>query len=203
MQTSTDISKQRPAVRTMIHIPISKGGHQATLVTFDGLSDDNDHFAVLLGQWSSANALFRIHSECVTGDVFGSLRCDCGPQLDESIELVAASGGGILYLRQEGRGIGLKAKIDSYRLQNSGMDTYEANIALGYGRDMRDYKVAAEMFQALNLSSLRLLTNNGKKTEGLRRYGIEVREQVPTGQFKNPHNEAYISAKRSSEAHAI
>ena len=123
--------------------------------------------------------LVRLHSECLTGDVFGSERCDCGPQLREGVEAVAATGGFLLYLRQEGRGIGLYAKLDAYALQDTGMDTYEANLALGHGEDERDYTAAAQMLSALGANSIRLLSNNPDKAAQLTAHGISVSERVP------------------------
>jgi GTP cyclohydrolase II len=137
----------------------------------------------------------RPHSECLTGDVFGSRRCDCGPQLRESVERVATAGGLVLYLRQEGRGIGLYAKLDAYALQDSGLDTYEANVALGHGEDERDYTVAAQMLHALGVDRVALLSNNPDKAEQLGRLGVAVVEKVPTGVHLSAENAGYLAAK--------
>jgi GTP cyclohydrolase II len=137
----------------------------------------------------------RLHSECLTGDVFGSLRCDCGPQLRESVERLAAAGGYLLYLRQEGRGIGLYAKLDAYVLQDRGLDTYEANVALGYGADERDYTAAAQMLGALGVSRVELLSNNPDKAAQLRRLGITVARRVPTGVHLSDANAHYLKTK--------
>jgi len=137
----------------------------------------------------------RLHSECLTGDVFGSRRCDCGPQLEESMERIAAVGGYLVYLRQEGRGIGLYAKLDAYRLQDGGMDTFEANRALGYADDARDYRVAAGMLQALGVARLDLLTGNRQKVADLVDSGVVVRAVLPTGLHQTAENLRYLDAK--------
>ncbi|WP_454698574.1 GTP cyclohydrolase II RibA [Arthrobacter humicola] len=150
-----------------------------------------------------AGPLVRLHSECLTGDVFGSQRCDCGPQLREAVEKISATGGFLLYLRQEGRGIGLYSKLDAYALQDTGLDTYEANVALGHGEDERDYTAAAQMLGALGAASVRLLTNNPDKAAQLAALGISVTEQVPTGVHLSPANHAYLAAKRDRTAHTL
>jgi GTP cyclohydrolase II len=147
--------------------------------------------------------LIRPHSECLTGDVFGSQRCDCGPQLREAVERIAEDGGLLLYLRQEGRGIGLYAKIDAYALQDAGLDTYEANLALGYPADGRDYTVAAQMLRALGQERVRLLSNNPDKADQLKRLGLTVSERVPTGVHRSPTNARYLAAKAHHGAHLL
>jgi len=144
-----------------------------------------------------------VHSECLTGDALGSARCDCGPQLRESVERVAAAGGLLLYLRQEGRGIGLYAKLDAYALQDDGLDTYDANLALGYGADERDYTVAAQMLLALGVDKVALLTNNPDKGHQLERLGIEVSSLVPTGVHLTETNAAYLATKARRQAHTL
>ena len=151
----------------------------------------------------SRPTLVRVHSECLTGDVFGSDRCDCGPQLRESVERVAAAGGLLLYLRQEGRGIGLYAKLDAYALQDDGLDTYDANLALGFGADERDYTVAAQMLLALGVRRVALLTNNPDKVRQLERLGIEVPGHVPTGVHLNETNAAYLATKVRRQQHTL
>jgi GTP cyclohydrolase II len=180
--------------------------------TFDGLVDAREHVALGLGDWMGAlerdpadgpAPLVRPHSECLTGDVFGSQRCDCGPQLREAVERIAAAGGFLLYLRQEGRGIGLYTKLDAYALQDAGLDTYEANVALGHGEDERDYTAAAQMLVALGVRRIALLSNNPDKAEQLDRLGISVVELVPTSVYLSPANAAYLAAKASRAARTL
>ena len=147
--------------------------------------------------------LVRPHSECLTGDVFGSQRCDCGPQMREAVERIAEVGGFLLYLRQEGRGIGLYAKLDAYALQDAGLDTYEANLALGYGEDERDYTVAAQMLHALGLTRVALLSNNPDKAAQLSRLGVMVTERVPTGVHLSAANARYLATKARRGAHRL
>jgi 3,4-dihydroxy 2-butanone 4-phosphate synthase / GTP cyclohydrolase II len=152
----------------------------------------------------SAPLLLRVHSECRTGDLFGSLRCDCGQQLAESMRLIGAQEeGAVIYLRQEGRGIGLEAKLKAYGLQDQGLDTVEANIELGFPADMRDYREAAEILRLMGRTRVRLLTNNPDKVAGLTRYGIEVVERVPLRVAANPHSMRYFQTKRDRLNHAI
>lgn len=180
--------------------------------TFDGLVDGKEHLLIGLGDWRGAlerareggpAPLVRPHSECLTGDVFGSERCDCGPQLREAVERIAADGGFLLYLRQEGRGIGLYAKLDAYALQDAGLDTYEANVALGRGEDERDYTVAAQMLRAVGADRIRLLSNNPDKAAQLEALGISVAERVRTAVHLSPANARYLAAKRDHTAHDI
>jgi GTP cyclohydrolase II len=147
--------------------------------------------------------LVRAHSECLTGDVFGSERCDCGPQLREAVERIGEAGGYLLYLRQEGRGIGLYAKLDAYALQDLGMDTYEANRALGHADDERDYTAAAQMLHALGAGVVDLLTNNPDKAAQLRRHGVTVRQVQPTAVHVSDANVRYLQAKIAHTAHTI
>ncbi|WNM36202.1 GTP cyclohydrolase II [Streptomyces sp. Li-HN-5-11] len=175
----------------------------AELVTFHGLADGQEHVAVVLGDPEDEVPLVRLHSECLTGDVFGSARCDCGPQLREAVERIADRGGVLLYLRQEGRGIGLYNKLDAYALQDQGLDTYEANAALGLPEDARDYTAAAQMLTALGITSLNLLSNNPDKAEQLRTLGIDVHDRVPTGVFTTPHNVRYLRAKVLQTQHTL
>ena len=166
-------------------------------------SDHKEHVALTLGVIDGGDpVLVRAHSECLTGDVLGSSRCDCGEQLDESLRFLQEQGRGVLlYLRQEGRGIGLAKKISAYALQEQGLDTVEANLALGLPEDMRDYRVAAEMLLDLGVRKARLLTNNPAKVEGLQRYGVEVVERVPLGISPNPSNLGYLRTKREKMGH--
>jgi GTP cyclohydrolase II len=168
-----------------------------------GTPDHKEHVALTLGAIDDGGpVLVRAHSECLTGDVFGSSRCDCGEQLDQSLRFLQQQGRGVLlYLRQEGRGIGLTKKICAYALQEQGLDTVEANHALGLPEDMRDYRVAAEMLLDLGVRRARVLTNNPAKIEGLERYGVEVVERVPLGISPNPSNLGYLRTKREKMGH--
>jgi GTP cyclohydrolase II len=202
-------------VRTQVPVPLRfPDGYTtpAQLFSFHGLVDGREHIAVGLGDWAAARdraqaggsaPLVRPHSECLTGDVFGSQRCDCGPQLREAVERLAAAGGFLLYLRQEGRGIGLYAKLDAYALQDSGLDTYQANVALGHDEDERDYTVAAQMLQALGVRRIALLSNNPDKADQLARLGVAVTETVPTDVHLSPANAEYLAAKVRHAAHTL
>ena len=146
----------------------------------------------------------RVHSECLTGDVFHSLRCDCGEQLESALAMIEREGNGVLlYLSQEGRGIGLLNKLRAYKLQEGGMDTVEANLQLGLPADLRDYGIGAQILVDLGLSSIRILTNNPKKIRGLEGYGLSVSEQLPIEHISNPHNEDYLRAKRDRMGHTL
>ncbi len=202
-------------VRTRVTIPLRFADGYATtaeVLTFDGLVDGREHLLLGLGDWRGALArgaaggaapLVRPHSECLTGDVFGSERCDCGPQLREAAERITEAGGILLYLRQEGRGIGLYAKLDAYALQDAGLDTYEANRALGRGEDERDYTAAAQMLSAVGADRVRLLSNNPDKAAGLELLGVEVTEQVPTGVHLSAANARYLAVKRDHTRHTL
>jgi GTP cyclohydrolase II len=183
----------------------------ARVFTFDGLLDGQENLAFGLGDRAAALTsvgrvavpLVRPHSECLTGDVFGSQRCDCGPQLREAVERIAASGGYVLYLRQEGRGIGLYAKLDAYALQDTGLDTYEANLALGHREDERNYLVAAQMLHALGVRRVALLSNNPDKARQLSRFGVSVTARVPTGLHLSEANARYLTTKARRGAHTL
>ncbi|MBB4683231.1 GTP cyclohydrolase II [Amycolatopsis jiangsuensis] len=196
-------------VRTRVRIPLRFGGEaagtgvaQAEAVTFTGLSDGLEHLVFVLGDPGPV-PLVRLHSECLTGDVFGSARCDCGPQLREAVDRISAAGGYLVYLRQEGRGIGLYNKLDAYALQDGGLDTYAANQALGLPEDARDYTAAAEMLTALGVRRLDLLSNNPDKAAQLTGHGLEVRERVPTGVFATETNVRYLRAKVEHTGHNL
>ncbi|GAA3212807.1 GTP cyclohydrolase II [Streptomyces sp. NPDC006186] len=187
------------AVRARVPVRLGRaGGRSCELVTFRGLPDDGEHLACLVPPWDTPAPLVRLHSECLTGDVLGSARCDCGPQLEEALGMLAGQGGVLLYLRQEGRGIGLYNKLDAYLLQDGDTDTFEANRLLGRGADERDYGAAAVMLRTLGLRRVRLLTNNPDKEAQLLRHGVEVAECVPTGVHMTPGNAAYLEAKARS-----
>lgn len=192
------------AVRTEVTLPLRfPDGFVTTarVFTFHGLVDAREHLAFGLGRLTDGRVpLVRPHSECLTGDVFGSQRCDCGPQLREAVERIADVGGYLLYLRQEGRGIGLYTKLDAYALQDTGLDTYEANLALGHREDERDYTAAAQMLSALGADRIALLSNNPDKTDQLSRLGVTVTECVPTGVYRSPANVGYLAAKATRAA---
>jgi 3,4-dihydroxy 2-butanone 4-phosphate synthase / GTP cyclohydrolase II len=174
-------------------------------VGYRSLVDDKHHVAMVKGEVSGAeDVLVRVHSECLTGDVFHSLRCDCGEQLEAALAQIEREGRGVLlYLSQEGRGIGLLNKLRAYRLQEDGLDTVDANLKLGLPADLRDYGIGAQILGDLGLTSIRILTNNPKKILGLEGYGLSVTEQVPIQSVPNPHNEAYLSAKREKLGHTL
>jgi 3,4-dihydroxy 2-butanone 4-phosphate synthase / GTP cyclohydrolase II len=167
--------------------------------------DGQHHVALVRGEVAGQkNVLVRVHSECLTGDVFGSRRCDCGPQLHQAMRQVAEAGRGVIvYMRQEGRGIGLAPKIKAYKLQEQGYDTVEANKKLGYGTDLREYGLGAQILVDLGLKTIRLLTNNPKKVVGLEGYGLKITEQVPIRVKSNPHNERYLKVKREKMGHLL
>ncbi|MGW5651918.1 GTP cyclohydrolase II [Streptomyces humi] len=201
----TDFPAATQRARVRVPLRFADGySVNSELVTFHGLTDGQEHVAVVLGDPAPGTLpLVRLHSECLTGDVFGSARCDCGPQLREAVERIADRGGILLYLRQEGRGIGLYNKLDAYALQDQGLDTYEANAALGLPEDARDYTAAAQMLQALGHDELDLLSNNPDKAEQLRGLGITVRDRVPTGVFSTAHNVRYLRAKVLHTQHTL
>ncbi|ATD39341.1 GTP cyclohydrolase II [Aeromonas salmonicida] len=174
-----------------------------TLVGFQEAGTGKDHAALVMGDVKGDEpVLGRIHSECLTGDALFSLRCDCGFQLQAAMENITKAGRGVLlYVRQEGRGIGLLNKIRAYHLQDQGADTVEANVALGFAADMRDYTICADMFKALNVTSLRLMTNNPRKMKAMESFGIPVTERVPLQEGRNPHNEFYLSTKANKLDH--
>lgn len=190
-------------VRTEVAIPLANGATPC-FVTFNGFPKGVEHFALRFARPSPSEVpLVRVHSECITGDIFASLRCDCGAQLHEAMDLLAVEGGYLLYLRQEGRGIGLYNKIDAYLLQDEGLDTYAANRKLKLPDDARDYGCAAAMLKAMAISRIRLLSNNPGKAGQLAACGIEISENVPTQTFANPHNQRYLAAKASLRGHSL
>jgi len=185
-------------VRARIELKVGQQSNiPAEMLSFEGLETEKEHVAVIFNyaDKNQTSPLVRMHSECLTGDVFHSSRCDCGEQLEETINRMSESGGIILYLRQEGRGIGLYNKLDAYELQSQGMNTYEANNHLGFGDDLRDFKEAAQMLEALGLSKIKLVTNNPKKIEDIQNYGIELEEVVNTHAHIKQGNENYLKAK--------
>ena len=175
---------------------------ETQIAAFRASDDGQEHVALIVGAFGGKPPLVRLHSECLTGDVFGSLKCDCGPQLREALRLIAAAGGGVLlYLRQEGRGIGLGNKLRAYALQDRGFDTVEANLRLGFADDERDYEHAAAILRALGIDEVRLLTNNPAKMDGIEAAGIQVAERVGHHMPANPHNADYLAAKRKKSGH--
>lgn len=182
----------------------TKYGH-FKLVAFQEKNSTNEHLALMKGTWNPGDpVLVRVHSSCFTGDILGSLRCDCGDQLHSAMKMVEKEGNGvILYMNQEGRGIGLLNKLKAYRLQEQGMDTVEANLHLGFQMDQRDYGVGAQILRHLGVTKLKLITNNPKKRVGLIGYGLEIVENVPIKIDPNPHNEKYLKTKRDKLGHEI
>ena len=172
------------------------------MIAFRDPASGEAHVALLVGAFGGRPPLVRLHSECLTGDVFGSLKCDCGPQLTAALGILAAEGGGLLlYLRQEGRGIGLANKLRAYALQDRGLDTVDANRRLGFEDDERDYAMAAAMLRALGIDEVRLLTNNPAKVAGLEREGIRIVERIAHHMPTNPHNADYLATKQSRSGH--
>jgi GTP cyclohydrolase II len=200
-----DIANERrqPSVEIVARARLPLDDMPSTqIVAFRASDDGQEHVALVVGAFGGKPPLVRLHSECLTGDVFGSLKCDCGPQLKEALRIIGQSGGGVLlYLRQEGRGIGLANKIRAYALQDRGLDTVDANRRLGFADDERDYGHAAAMLKALGISKVRLLTNNPDKLAGLEAAGIEVVERVAHHMPANPHNADYLSTKRKKSGH--
>lgn len=188
---------------TRVEMP-TKYGH-FKLVAFKEKITGGEHLALIKGTWKEGEAILtRIHSSCFTGDILGSFRCDCGDQLHKAMQMVQAEGkGAILYMNQEGRGIGLMNKLKAYKLQEEGMDTVEANIHLGFNMDERDYGVGAQMLRRLGITKLRLLSNNPKKRAALKGYGLEIVEVVPIEIASNPFNEKYLKTKRDKMGHNI
>lgn len=186
-----------------VDMPTKYGDFQ--LVAFKEKNSNNEHLALLKGKWEKDEpVLVRVHSSCFTGDILGSLRCDCGEQLQKAMKMVQVEGkGAILYMNQEGRGIGLLNKLKAYRLQEQGMDTVEANLHLGFKMDQRDYGLGAQILRHLGITKLRLMTNNPKKRVGLIGYGLEIVENVPVKVEPNQYNEKYLLTKRDKLGHEI
>jgi 3,4-dihydroxy 2-butanone 4-phosphate synthase/GTP cyclohydrolase II len=175
------------------------------LVAFREKNSSNEHLALIKGEWEKDEpVLVRVHSSCFTGDILGSLRCDCGEQLHKAMQMVQSEDkGAILYMNQEGRGIGLLNKLKAYKLQEQGLDTVEANLHLGFSMDQRDYGIGAQILRHLGVSKLRLMSNNPKKRVGLIGYGLEIVENIPIEVHPNPHNEKYLTTKRDKLGHEI
>ncbi|MEZ9834849.1 GTP cyclohydrolase II [Vibrio breoganii] len=193
-------------VRARVHLKVgTKSDIDAELLSFHGLKTDKEHVAMVFqsADQTQKAPIVRMHSECLTGDVFHSSRCDCGEQLDETINKMAEQGGILLYLRQEGRGIGLYNKIDAYKLQSEGLNTYEANNHLGFADDLRDFEEAAQMLAALDVERIRLVTNNPKKIRELKEHGIGIDEVINTMAHVKSGNENYLKAKASHGKHDL
>ena len=188
---------------TRVKMPTKYGDFE--LIAFTQLNSGEVHMALKKGDWKKDEpVLVRVHSSCMTGDILGSLRCDCGDQLHNALRMVEAEGKGlVLYMNQEGRGIGLLNKLKAYKLQEEGMDTVEANLKLGFSMDERDYGVGAQILRELNISKLKLISNNPKKRAGLLGYGLEIVETVPIEILPNKHNEKYLKTKRDKMGHKI
>ncbi|NBA85113.1 bifunctional 3,4-dihydroxy-2-butanone-4-phosphate synthase/GTP cyclohydrolase II [Emticicia sp. CRIBPO] len=186
-----------------VNMPTAWGDFE--MIAFRQLNNQQLHLALIKGTWEKdEEVMVRVHSSCVTGDIFGSCRCDCGPQLHASMEMVEKEGKGVVvYMNQEGRGIGLLNKLRAYKLQEQGKDTVEANLELGFGADDRDYGVGAQILRNLGVSKIRLISNNPKKRAGLMGYGLEIVDTVPIEIVPNPHNENYLITKRDKMGHSI
>lgn len=195
-------------IATRARLPIA-ASEDAEIIAFRSTDDLREHVALVIGtQRSEQMPLVRLHSECLTGDILGSLKCDCGPQLDAALHAMAheAQNGGwgvLLYLRQEGRGIGLVNKLRAYRLQDQGFDTLEANTRLGFPEEARDFAVAARMLELLGVGTVRLMTNNPEKVTALAEAGVNVAERVPHQLPANPHNQRYLDTKRDGAGHLL
>jgi len=204
-----DLIAYRLATESLVHrdvsvkLPTEWGDFD--MIAYTQVDTGDNHLALVKGTWEPGEpVLVRVHSSCVTGDIFGSCRCDCGPQLHKAMEMINREGKGVVvYMNQEGRGIGLINKLKAYHLQENGMDTVEANIKLGFKMDQRDYGVGAQILRSLGISKMRLMTNNPKKRAGLIGYGLEVVENVPIEIAANPHNEVYLKTKRDKMQHTI
>lgn len=186
-----------------VEMPTQHGNFE--LIAFEQKDTGQEHMALIKGSWKPDEpVLVRVHSSCVTGDIFHSLRCDCGEQLQKAMEMIEAEGKGvIIYINQEGRGIGLMNKLKAYKLQEQGLDTVDANVKLGFRPDERDYGVGAQMLREIGIHKMRLMTNNPTKRAGLIGYGLEIVENVPINTPSNKHNERYLETKRSKMGHDI
>jgi len=204
-----DLIEYRLTAETLIHreiavkMPTEWGDFD--MIAYTQLDTGEHHLALVKGSWEPDEpVLVRVHSSCVTGDIFGSCRCDCGPQLHKAMQMISEEGRGVvIYMNQEGRGIGLINKLKAYHLQENGLDTVEANIKLGFKMDQRDYGIGAQILRSLGVSKMRLMSNNPKKRAGLVGYGLEIVENVPIEIKPNPHNEAYLKTKRDKMDHSI
>jgi 3,4-dihydroxy 2-butanone 4-phosphate synthase/GTP cyclohydrolase II len=197
--------KKESLIRKEVQVDMPTAFGHFNLVAYEQTSTLDVHLALVKGTWSKDEpVLVRVHSSCVTGDIFGSCRCDCGTQLHAAMEMVDQEGKGVvLYMKQEGRGIGLLNKLKAYKLQEGGLDTVEANLQLGFDMDERDYGVGAQILRDLGVTKIKLITNNPKKRVGLMGYGLEIVDNVPIEVVPNPHNERYLQTKRDKLGHNI
>ncbi len=186
-----------------VKMPTERGNFE--LIAYKQLTNDQEHLALIKGTWELDEAIpVRVHSSCLTGDIFGSCRCDCGPQLQKAMELIEENGKGVIvYMNQEGRGIGLINKLRAYKLQEQGMDTVEANLQLGFNMDQRDYGIGAQILRDLGVRKMKLMSNNPKKRTGLVGYGLEVVDNIPLEIKSNEHNEFYLKTKRDKMGHDL
>ncbi len=197
--------KKESQVRRRVDVDLPTNYGDFKLAAYEQINTGELHLALIKGEWKKNEpVLVRVHSSCVTGDIFGSCRCDCGTQLHDAMRMVDKAGVGVvLYMKQEGRGIGLLNKLKAYKLQEEGLDTVEANLQLGFDMDNRDYGIGAQILSDLGISKLRLITNNPKKRVGLMGYGLEIVENVPIETVPNKHNEKYLTTKRDKLGHTI
>lgn len=197
--------KKESLIRREVKVDMPTEHGHFDLIAYEQINTQDVHMALVKGSWEKDEpVLVRVHSSCVTGDIFGSCRCDCGPQLHAAMEMVSQEGKGVvLYMKQEGRGIGLLNKLKAYKLQEEGLDTVEANVKLGFDMDERDYGVGAQILRDLGITKIRLITNNPKKRVGLMGYGLEIVDNVPIEIVPNPHNVRYLQTKRDKLGHNI
>lgn len=197
--------KKESLIKRAVEVDMPTSYGHFKLIAFDQINTNEVHMALVKGTWEKDEpVLVRVHSSCVTGDIFGSCRCDCGSQLHKAMEMVDREGKGVvLYMKQEGRGIGLLNKLKAYKLQEQGLDTVEANLSLGFDMDERDYGVGAQIIRNLGISKIRLITNNPKKRVGLMGYGLEIVDNIPIEIIPNPYNEKYLMTKRDKLGHTI
>lgn len=192
-------------IQRMVEVEMPTAAGDFRLVAYQHTENGQEHLALVKGAWEKDEpVMVRVHSSCITGDIFGSCRCDCGPQLQKAMQMIEAEGKGVLlYMNQEGRGIGLLNKLKAYKLQEQGRDTVEANLELGFKMDERDYGVGAQILRDLGVSKMRLITNNPTKRAGLIGYGLEIVERIPIEIAPNPHNLQYLQTKRDKMGHTI
>lgn len=197
--------KHETLIKREIGVEMPTAWGDFDLIAYRQTSTGDLHLALIKGTWEENEpVMVRVHSSCVTGDIFGSCRCDCGPQLHKAMEMVEEEGKGVVvYMNQEGRGIGLLNKLKAYKLQEQGMDTVQANLALGFPMDKRDYGVGAQILRDLGITKIRLISNNPTKRVGLLGYGLEIVDQIPLEITPNPHNEKYLTTKRDKMGHSI